>query len=561
MSRKGPTLAESYPDLVAQWHPTLNGDTSPDSLTPHSKYKAWWLCQKGHKAHQRIDRRIDSGCVLCSLSTYSLQTLYPEVAKQWHPSKNGELTPDEIAAGSAKKVWWLCARDPSHEWQAQPSNRTSLSQDCPFCTNKRPHNSNCLATRFPAISEEWHPTRNGDLTPEKVVAGSHTKIWWRCAKALQFGVNHEWQAVVKNRSMRGDGCPLCRYNFSGDENTLEKQFPEIAAEWHPTKNRTLYPSWQMVVWQEDGTKKKNSGAPAKNRKVKPSDLPPFSSESAWWQCSKNKTHEWQCVIAARTKSKSGCPFCAGKRVSKEHNLQAKFPSVAKLWHPTRNLPLTPAEVTPGSTKVVWWRCFKRAEHVWQAQVGQLVIKRRDGNNGCPYCTGRRPSSDNCLATKCPGVLSQWVKSKNLPLTPEAVTSTSQTVVWWRCPKNAEHEWQADVKHMRSAHLRGDTGCPFCKGRKVAADNNLESKYPELTKQWHTERNGSLSPSQITSASGTCVWWQCPIVPDHVWQARVNSMRASHLRGSSGCPHCNRASKREVLKKARDIQKAREKKQD
>ncbi|MDA9290288.1 zinc-ribbon domain-containing protein [bacterium] len=35
----------------------------------------------------------------------SLTETHPEVAKQWHPSLNGDLTPDTLAARNHKKVW------------------------------------------------------------------------------------------------------------------------------------------------------------------------------------------------------------------------------------------------------------------------------------------------------------------------------------------------------------------------------------------------------------------------------------------------------------------------
>lgn len=38
-----------------------------------------------------------------------LSTVYPKIAAQWHPTMNGTLTPDSVTSGSAKKVWWQCA--------------------------------------------------------------------------------------------------------------------------------------------------------------------------------------------------------------------------------------------------------------------------------------------------------------------------------------------------------------------------------------------------------------------------------------------------------------------
>ena len=35
----------------------------------------------------------------------SLAETHPEVAKQWHPSLNGDLTPNDITKGSVKRIW------------------------------------------------------------------------------------------------------------------------------------------------------------------------------------------------------------------------------------------------------------------------------------------------------------------------------------------------------------------------------------------------------------------------------------------------------------------------
>ncbi|MFP5111404.1 zinc-ribbon domain-containing protein [Bacillaceae bacterium C204] len=32
----------------------------------------------------------------------------PEIAKQWHPTKNIGLNPSNISPGSGNRVWWLC---------------------------------------------------------------------------------------------------------------------------------------------------------------------------------------------------------------------------------------------------------------------------------------------------------------------------------------------------------------------------------------------------------------------------------------------------------------------
>ena len=59
-----------------------------------------------------------------------------------------------------------------------------------------------LAVKNPELAEEWHPTRNGDLTPDQVTPRSSRKVWWRCSRG------HEREATIYNRT-RGTGCPDC----------------------------------------------------------------------------------------------------------------------------------------------------------------------------------------------------------------------------------------------------------------------------------------------------------------------------------------------------------------
>ena len=63
----------------------------------------------------------------------SLASVNPELAKQWHPIKNGELSPLNISGGSAKKVWWKCENDINHYWKTSISQRNNGS-GCPYCS-------------------------------------------------------------------------------------------------------------------------------------------------------------------------------------------------------------------------------------------------------------------------------------------------------------------------------------------------------------------------------------------------------------------------------------------
>ena len=112
----------------------------------------------------------------------SLAETHPEVAKQWHPKLNGDLTPYDVTKGMNKKVWWKCAKGVDHEWKTSPNKRALVGRGCPICSNQKVVLSNCLSTTHPEISKEWHPTKNGNITTYDIVAGSHKNFWWKCNK-------------------------------------------------------------------------------------------------------------------------------------------------------------------------------------------------------------------------------------------------------------------------------------------------------------------------------------------------------------------------------------------
>ena len=132
----------------------------------------------------------------------------PEVARQWHPTKNGDLLPENISYGSHLKVWWQCEN--GHEWQANICNRATKKIGCPYCSGRRTMpGENDLETEMPSLAKEWHPSKNGDLLPSQFRPGSNVKVWWLCPIC-----GHEWQAQINSRS-QGHGCPKCAAHNSG----------------------------------------------------------------------------------------------------------------------------------------------------------------------------------------------------------------------------------------------------------------------------------------------------------------------------------------------------------
>ena len=117
--------------------------------------------------------------------------------------RNGALTPEQVAPASNKKVWWRCPK--GHDYQAVVASRTQRNGGCPYCANTKVlPGFNDLATKYPEIAAQWHPTMNGSLTPDHVLPGSRKKVWWQCSSG------HVWQAVIYSRTgNRSSGCPFC----------------------------------------------------------------------------------------------------------------------------------------------------------------------------------------------------------------------------------------------------------------------------------------------------------------------------------------------------------------
>lgn len=297
---------------------------------------------------------------------------YPHLVAQWHETKNVDLYPYEVSHGAARRIWWKCGEGPDHEWSTRAVDRTKRALGCPFCAGRRVSVTNALATKYRDVAREWHPTRNGALSPEDVTAHSHRRVWWRCRRDPR----HQWQASIVNRTnsraglhssqrrstgarpRAGTGCPLCSGHSVAWSTSLAALRPSIAAEWAPTLNG----------------------------KLTPRDVTTGSPRRAWWRCRKDASHVWCATIAnrARRKRPAGCPFCSGRRVSATNNLATKHPAIAAEWHPTRNGNLTARDVTAGTKRLVWWRCSVDRSHVWRSS-----ILNRTRPRGCRFCA-RRP---------------------------------------------------------------------------------------------------------------------------------------------------------------------------
>src|SRR5262245_20412303 len=104
------------------------------------------------RAYTHVFARLKEGCTIEQAlglveQTYSLQSKRPDLARQWHPTKNLPLTPEEVTSGSGQRAWWFCQE--GHEWEAVINSR-SRGSGCPHCAGQKPTAARTFAPSHPA---------------------------------------------------------------------------------------------------------------------------------------------------------------------------------------------------------------------------------------------------------------------------------------------------------------------------------------------------------------------------------------------------------------------------
>lgn len=215
-------------------------------------------CEAGHKIDSVIRRFVTAGCPWCrSKATRTIsaaQTIAredPELAAIWHPTRNGDRTPENTPPGYRKPLWWKSVHCCGHEWQEDLGQRVLGRRPqagrghyyCPKCESVW----GSLAWLDPELAAEWHP--DNDLTAWHVKPFSGgVVVKWRCAANPE----HEWEAAVIDRSA-GRLCPNCS---TAGTSQIEKAFlaaaqlrdsESAAARIGRWKVDVLVPSVQLVI--------------------------------------------------------------------------------------------------------------------------------------------------------------------------------------------------------------------------------------------------------------------------------------------------------------------------
>lgn len=207
------SMRNTNPLFSEEFDASKNGKLTPDNIIGSYTRKLWWICSKcDHEFYESPEVRIKTkhncpycaGVVLHTDKRNSISNKYPQYAIEFDMERNKGLLPSEIKLGTNDKLHWICSKC-QNRWEMSGSRR-KLGQGCPTCNRGALHSDrrNSLLKVNPTLAEEWHPDKNGGLTPDMVTRSSHHKVWWICKNQ---DCKYVWEAQINNRARTG--CPKC----------------------------------------------------------------------------------------------------------------------------------------------------------------------------------------------------------------------------------------------------------------------------------------------------------------------------------------------------------------
>ena len=455
------------PTLAKEWHPYKNAPLTPADVTIGSHRKIWWLGSCGHEWEAEVkSRHAGRGCPYCAgrllLNGFNdLATTNPEVLQEWD-YENNEINPNEIQAGSHKKVWWKCKK--GHSWQASPNHRISKGRGCPYCSHNPAvlKGENDLETVHPELLSEWDYDKN-TIQPSEITASSNKSVWWKCFKG------HEWKTSVNHR-VDGSGCPFCAKG-------AQTSFPEQALFYY-VKN--AYPD-AIHKYKDIFTKKGmelDVYIPSLNTGIE------YDGE-AFHRAPRQLDND-------RTKS----------HVCKENDIRL----IRIKEDPTTGV--YPTDIIISATSGIEDALSQLTTII--SGLGNVNIER-DGDEIRRGFLNRL--TENSLLAVNPELCKEWNYDKN-KTTPDMYSPNSNVKVWWVC--RCGHEWRASIDERNKGRK-----CPYCTNRLVLSGfNDLVTKRPDLMKEWHPTKNDNLDPTKVLPGSGKKAWWICK--EGHEWQAEISS---------------------------------------
>ena len=319
-------------------------------------------CHAGRQQEQRVEVRCHSNQgqhAIVQQKGPDINRLFPALQQQWDHAANARLGNIDIKPKSGRKAWWICDQCPDghlHRWEAIVANRSNGS-GCPQCCGLKVCKHNCLATKDPLVAAQWDYEAN-DGTPDSLVAQSNKPVGWLCDVC-----GHKWSASPNARVCKSKtGCPKCADHAKTKKRIKQPTF----AECKDPEVRALLAQWDHSRNAEHGHF--------------PDQVSLQSHRQIFWLCTScpaGQQHSWQAPPYTRTsRSKTGCPFCAGTAACKCNSLLSLRPDIAAEWDHGKNQG-QPSDFTASSNRLAWW--FSPQRGSWQQPIHVRTDQRLKRN--------------------------------------------------------------------------------------------------------------------------------------------------------------------------------------
>lgn len=569
-------LASKYPDLLEEWNYDKNSIKPEDVIFGSSK-KVWWKCKDcGYEWQTTIAHRTGihkTNCPKCAPRHNRGEQLfcqiklegsfgdnYPELLKEWDYDRNIGIDPFKLVSKSSIKVHWLCAK--GHKWEAIVASRTRHNgTGCPVCAGKTIEKGfNDFKSQQSILMKEWDFKRNNEmlLFPDKVTCHSAKKVWWICPSC-----GNSYKSAISHR-VNGTACPKCA-------NELKTSFCEQAIYYYLSKVFKTDNRWNRIgkeidifIYElnlgieYDGEfyhqgkkslmKEKEKYEELKDKgitliRVKENFKNKKLKSYADYTIEVNKINydreipkiinkivdyinfRWNLDVKIEINLKKERQDIYNQYImqKKENSVAALFPDKIKDWDYRKNK-ISPDNITPGSSKIIWWRC--KEGHSYES----ILANHIKHNCKCQYCSNQKVLKGfNDLESRFPNRAKDWDYEKNHIL-PSDILPFSNKKYWWKCKKGHSYLTTPNARCSKTKHA----GCPICSGRKILVGyNDLKSQRPKIAEEWDYKKNKS-NPENYTIGSNYKAYWKCK--KGHSYLASIYSR--TKKENGTGCPVCN-----------------------
>lgn len=279
-------LATTHPYLSMEWHQTKNKQLTPEDITYGSGKKVWWLCPNNHEYEATILHRAHgTECPKCNdgrqtsfaeqATYFYIKQLYPDALSRYSAEFLGRMELDiyiqsmKLAIEYDGEAWHKknTIKREEQKYQLCKENGIKLIR----LREEMPEFPSDIADDMFGMERLYEPKNLEQMLGELLKRINYSETWM-LGCPIDINISRDRPEIL-------------RYKTDLKTRSLNYLYPEIAKEWHPTKNGNQLPE----------------------------HFQPGTGFKAWWECP-DCGNVYEAVIGKRTggisgSNKTGCPKC------------------------------------------------------------------------------------------------------------------------------------------------------------------------------------------------------------------------------------------------------------